>query len=233
MYVLWCLFVWVMPLTYFFCDVTGALHYSSKLMGFTWKRYTFSSRPSENNWKKKCLRACVLCRLVWPLYRLFCAECPQGMYGFECGQTCQCDNGAACDHVTGACTCTPGWQGALCNQGKAFDACDYCRRENFVLVGTGHKLARAGSAYSIKLVSPAFCDSNKLEYSRILRAHYFSILDKTRKPGVLWLEHATILSNTRVNYFQKLDKTRKLGVLWLEHARILWNIRCPLLPKTR
>ncbi|GBN83327.1 Multiple epidermal growth factor-like domains protein 6, partial [Araneus ventricosus] len=42
------------------------------------------------------------------------ATCPAGKYGENCQQECQCENGAACDHISGACTCGPGWRGTFC-----------------------------------------------------------------------------------------------------------------------
>ena len=30
--------------------------------------------------------------------------------------SCQCNNGAACDHVTGQCRCSAGWTGKTCGQ---------------------------------------------------------------------------------------------------------------------
>lgn len=54
-----------------------------------------------------CLHVCCgLC--VW-------AECPQGRFGEQCSQTCECQNGARCDHVSGRCSCTAGWTGAICH----------------------------------------------------------------------------------------------------------------------
>lgn len=50
---------------------------------------------------------------------LFCAECPQGTYGYGCRQICDCLNNSTCDHITGTCYCSPGWKGARCDQGKA------------------------------------------------------------------------------------------------------------------
>ena len=29
-----------------------------------------------------------------------------------------CQNGASCDPVSGACSCTAGWQGVFCEQGR-------------------------------------------------------------------------------------------------------------------
>ena len=44
--------------------------------------------------------------------------CAEGTYGPQCQQPCMCANGAACDHVSGACTCTPGWRGTFCDKRK-------------------------------------------------------------------------------------------------------------------
>lgn len=41
-----------------------------------------------------------------------CASpCQNGKYGLQCKENCECYNGALCDHITGKCTCTPGYQG--------------------------------------------------------------------------------------------------------------------------
>ena len=47
---------------------------------------------------------------------LFSAACPDGFYGLECRQACDCLNGARCDHATGECRCAPGWDGPRCGQ---------------------------------------------------------------------------------------------------------------------
>lgn len=48
---------------------------------------------------------------------IYCVSaCPDGYYGLDCANTCSCGNGAQCDHVTGDCSCPPGWVGDNCNQ---------------------------------------------------------------------------------------------------------------------
>ncbi len=42
--------------------------------------------------------------------------CPLGFYGKDCSQTCQCRNGADCDHISGQCTCRTGFMGRHCEQ---------------------------------------------------------------------------------------------------------------------
>jgi len=42
--------------------------------------------------------------------------CPSGYYGVACQERCRCDNDAACDHVSGSCTCNAGWMGRHCTQ---------------------------------------------------------------------------------------------------------------------
>ncbi|CAH1243138.1 TIE1 [Branchiostoma lanceolatum] len=44
-------------------------------------------------------------------------DCPDGMYGAGCTQTCHCANGAACDKKTGACLggCLEPWAGDSCH----------------------------------------------------------------------------------------------------------------------
>ncbi|MEQ2259187.1 hypothetical protein XENORESO_008158 [Xenotaenia resolanae] len=47
-------------------------------------------------------------------------ECINGNYGHSCAQKCLCQNEALCDHVSGACICSPGFTGSLCEKSKAF-----------------------------------------------------------------------------------------------------------------
>lgn len=42
--------------------------------------------------------------------------CPLGFYGKDCSQSCQCRNGADCDHISGQCTCRTGFMGRHCEQ---------------------------------------------------------------------------------------------------------------------
>lgn len=44
------------------------------------------------------------------------SACPPGFYGIGCAEQCDCANGATCDHVSGACYCTPGWRGMRCDK---------------------------------------------------------------------------------------------------------------------
>lgn len=43
-------------------------------------------------------------------------ECPEGFFGQGCRHRCQCENKAACEHVSGACTCLSGWIGTYCEK---------------------------------------------------------------------------------------------------------------------
>lgn len=38
-------------------------------------------------------------------------KCPDGTWGLNCNKTCDCHNGAGCDHVNGSCICPPGYMG--------------------------------------------------------------------------------------------------------------------------
>ncbi|RMB92391.1 hypothetical protein DUI87_31192 [Hirundo rustica rustica] len=40
--------------------------------------------------------------------------CPEGRYGKNCSQECQCHNGGTCDSATGHCHCSPGYAGERC-----------------------------------------------------------------------------------------------------------------------
>ncbi len=46
----------------------------------------------------------------------FCiAGCPEGFYGDNCSETCQCHSNDECDFVSGNCTCEPGYTGPTCH----------------------------------------------------------------------------------------------------------------------
>ncbi|XP_026807681.1 multiple epidermal growth factor-like domains protein 10 isoform X2 [Rhopalosiphum maidis] len=40
--------------------------------------------------------------------------CPLGKYGFDCTQTCQCQNNAKCNYLNGNCSCQQGYWGKYC-----------------------------------------------------------------------------------------------------------------------
>lgn len=46
------------------------------------------------------------------------AGCPLGFFGKDCSQSCQCQNGADCDHISGQCTCRRGFMGRQCEQSE-------------------------------------------------------------------------------------------------------------------
>lgn len=41
--------------------------------------------------------------------------CPEGTYGENCSNECQCNNGAECSPESGKCLCPPGWRGQQCD----------------------------------------------------------------------------------------------------------------------
>ena len=47
-------------------------------------------------------------------------ECSEGFFGASCKNKCLCVDGktTSCHHVTGACTCAPGYTGSTCAASK-------------------------------------------------------------------------------------------------------------------
>lgn len=43
-------------------------------------------------------------------------DCPVGSFGPQCNQTCECQNGAKCHHINGACLCETGFKGPNCQE---------------------------------------------------------------------------------------------------------------------
>ena len=72
-------------------------------------RHTFLQILLESLGKQGC------CFLTNSL--LIVLVCPAGTFGQDCNSLCTCNtqNSVSCDHVTGACNCTEGWQGSTCD----------------------------------------------------------------------------------------------------------------------
>lgn len=70
-------------------------------------------RGLSQGFSARCLLWCALIASGASLV----AACQRDRYGQGCSHTCDCHNGALCDHVTGTCACTPGWKGATCQEG--------------------------------------------------------------------------------------------------------------------
>ena len=45
--------------------------------------------------------------------------CPEGRWGSECAELCACSGRGTCHASSGACNCTSGYMGALCEAGEA------------------------------------------------------------------------------------------------------------------
>lgn len=62
------------------------------------------------------------CPLPSALTRICCiiAACLPGRYGVGCAQRCQCPAGTPCHHLTGKCSCPPGFTGYGCEKSKFY-----------------------------------------------------------------------------------------------------------------
>ncbi|MBN3318386.1 MEG10 protein, partial [Atractosteus spatula] len=77
--------------------------------------------------------------------------CPPGKHGQQCEERCPCQNGGVCHHVTGECSCPPGWMGTVCGQpcpeGRFGRNCSQecqCHNGGTCLSSTGHCLCSPG-----------------------------------------------------------------------------------------
>lgn len=70
--------------------------------------------------KVKPLNFIDVMRWWWRDERVSFAGCPLSFYGKDCSQTCQCKNGADCEHISGKCTCRTGFMGQHCEQSMFF-----------------------------------------------------------------------------------------------------------------
>lgn len=62
-------------------------------------------------------RKLTLTKQLFPVSFLRCRcqhECPVGTYGPQCAHKCDCQNGAKCYHINGACLCNEGFKGPSC-----------------------------------------------------------------------------------------------------------------------
>ena len=79
-------------------------------------------------------------------YLTMCVSvCPDGFYGEDCLEQCECHNGGHCNHETGTCECQAGWHGRMCEKGRT------CTRIHRHLV-TGHIRWDYGNRYCIHQV---------------------------------------------------------------------------------
>ncbi|KAH9498711.1 hypothetical protein Btru_004630, partial [Bulinus truncatus] len=86
-----------------------------------------------------------------------CLACRTGTYGEECKNQCTCDpTHSTCDKVTGHCTCTSGWTGAVCDTDvnecdNLNNDCLKANRSNWVCKNTpGSYTCTCGAGYEDK-----------------------------------------------------------------------------------
>ncbi|KAH9498713.1 hypothetical protein Btru_004633 [Bulinus truncatus] len=94
-----------------------------------------------------------------------CQACPTGTYGEECKNQCTCDlTHSTCDKVTGHCTCTSGWTGAVCDTDvnecdNLNNDCLKANRSNWVCKNTpGSYTCTCGAGYEDKIINE--CDGD-------------------------------------------------------------------------
>ena len=104
--------------------------------------------------------------------------CATGVFGAGCNSPCLCQNGAQCNHITGACTCTAGWQGSTCAAGREL----YIRHSVML-----HCTALAGTCMQIPVClhdSTSVCKQNacasthvQWQHERSVQSVAFQLLD--------------------------------------------------------
>lgn len=122
--------------------------------------------------------ALLLCCLM-PLLSVS-AGCESDYWGPHCSSRCQCQNGAKCNPITGACVCTDGYQGWRCEEpceqsyyGKACQLACQCLNGATCNHETGECICAPG--YSGALWVPAtysfLCNFLLAVYANMLMCH--------------------------------------------------------------
>ncbi|KAG2462612.1 PEAR1 protein, partial [Polypterus senegalus] len=161
--------------------------------------------PCADTWNRKCTRH--MCQ----------EECPVGWYGKDCTEQCNCENGARCYHINGACLCAQGFTGPRCNQRMCPDGfygmkCDQaclcqeehtlrfqkenltigeCKDEFMVAIGPMTLLMDSEGKYRKETVSHADADRDKKDVGRAL-IHEF----KSRYESLKSCDHFLIFDPT-------------------------------------
>lgn len=97
-------------------DTQGLCEYQQHMYSFA----TFPLVSMKYMLLDRCLPL-VLClrHLTLDLCGDSCGErCPSGSHGPQCEQSCPCQNGGTCHHITGDCSCLIGWTVGHINKGE-------------------------------------------------------------------------------------------------------------------
>lgn len=73
-----------------------------------------------------CLKVIFILSLITPyvsnysVLLYFFLACPDGKFGADCKENCNCPQNQKCDPISGQCFCKPGFNGANCDKRKYY-----------------------------------------------------------------------------------------------------------------
>ena len=107
-----------MAMTLIYCKLLTEMLYVTETLIVNWSNVNLSENKKQVSAFTNLKILLSLKKLCLLIDLVVVTECPSGSHGYECLEDCQCQNGALCDPVNGACSCAAGWQGTFCEQGE-------------------------------------------------------------------------------------------------------------------
>lgn len=120
-----CKYVWM---TLYEMSSLPFISYHISFLSETWCLFRNVSRQLDISVGKlaQALKVISVCFVSFSDVLSF-SVCPQGRFGLNCSQVCTCSGDQySCHHVTGKCSCLPGYYGNRCHLSKMHSANLYC-----------------------------------------------------------------------------------------------------------